>query len=153
VYPKLIVYRIEARTGLLIRASQSDTQANSSAGVSDLPSPCGCQPTEKQDENTLPCLRKDPPCDHIHSTYTAPIHCLLLDIFISSIPKCPKALRRRPIPIPRTEHIASMSLTSIRDYKSSNIHNGSRRGFIVLRRSPKERLWVHYDPALDDWVG
>jgi hypothetical protein len=49
---------------------------------------------------------------------------------------------------PRTRHIASMSLTP-RGHSSSNIHYGSGRGFIVLRRSPRERLWVDYDPAVD----
>jgi len=51
------------------------------------------------------------------------------------------------------EDTASMNLRPIRDHTSSNIHNGSGRGFIVLRRSPKERLWIDYDPALDDWLG
>jgi hypothetical protein len=50
-------------------------------------------------------------------------------------------------------HIASMSLTPTRDSTSSTIHNGGGRGHIVLRRSPKERLWITNDPAFDDRLG
>jgi hypothetical protein len=49
--------------------------------------------------------------------------------------------------------IASMSLTPTRDSTSSNIHNGGGRGYIVLRRSPKERLWITNDPPFNDRLG
>lgn len=51
-------------------------------------------------------------------------------------------------------NVASMSAAPTRDQTSSNFHNGSGRGFLVSRRAPRpRRLWLRYDPALDDWVG
>lgn len=51
---------------------------------------------------------------------------------------------RRPHPT----KIASMSRITDRDFTSLYIHNGGGRGYIVLRRPPKERIWTTTNPAI-----
>ena len=150
------MYRTEARTSASIRAER-DTQALSRClsprGFGEEPTIPPLLPA-KTILVTISCPLSwisihtlHPGYRHIHLLNTdrrPPVFSTPLSLLIAHC----NSINSRSLGI-----IASMSLTPIRDYTSSNIHNGSGRGLLVLRRSPRERLWVDYDPALDDWLG